>query len=115
MQTCPACGHQVEIPSGDSPEHFLCGNCRNALRATLRFRTLFLTAFAIVAVLLRMVTLAVNPRVNATKTSRFPFVMESALARVFWRTILVHVKLEDAHCPALEIGFLLGHGKKRIA
>jgi hypothetical protein len=100
MQTCPACGHNVEAPPRDLSEPFLCGNCKNALRVTLRFRTLFLAAFAIVTVSWRMFTLALNPRVNATKASRMPFAMESALARVLWRTKLVRVELDHSPVPA---------------
>ena len=103
MKTCPACGHNVEVPPRDLSEPFLCGNCKNALRVTLRFRTLFLAAFAIVTVLLRMVTLAVNPRVNTMKASRIPFAIESALARVLWRTSLVRV---ESNLPSTAV---IGH------
>jgi hypothetical protein len=55
----------------------------------LAVQSTFLAVFAIVAILLRMATLLVNPRVNAAKTSRMPFTMECALARALWRTSLV--------------------------
>jgi hypothetical protein len=92
MPICPVCNHSVELPLTDSPEVFPCSNCKTALHATLRFRPIFLAAFAVVAITLRMVTLVVNPSANPTKTSRLPFAMDGALSRVLWRTGLVQVK-----------------------
>jgi hypothetical protein len=92
MPICPVCGHSVALPLTDSAEVFLCSSCKTELHAKLRFRPIFLVAFAIVAVTLRTVTLVISPSANPTKTSRLPFAMEGALARVFWRTGLVQVK-----------------------
>jgi len=81
MPICPVCSHSVELLLTDSPEAFLCLNCKTALHATLRFRPIFLAAFAIVAVTLRMVTLVISPSSNPMKTSRLPLTMEFLLAR----------------------------------
>ncbi len=96
MLICPVCRHNVEIPLTDSPAAFLCLNCKTALRATLRFRPLFLAAFTIVAITLRMVTLVVSPSASPTKTSQLPVAMESVLARVLWRTGIVQVGLNPS-------------------
>jgi hypothetical protein len=64
MPTCPACGQRIEIPLRGALETFLCDNCDNPLRVTLRLKAFFLAVFAVVAVFLRALTLAVNPRVS---------------------------------------------------
>ena len=93
MPICPVCSHNVEFPVTDSPAAFLCLNCKTALHATLRFRPIFLAAFTIIAITLRMVTLVVSPSASPTKTSQLPVAMESVLARVLWRTGIVRVGL----------------------
>ena len=62
MPTCPVCSRSVELLSTDSPEVFLCLNCKAALHTMLQFRPILLAAFAIVAVRLRMVTLVISPK-----------------------------------------------------
>jgi hypothetical protein len=94
MKTCPACGSKIGALPDNSLEPFVCANCKNPLLITLRFRMFFLSLFAILALLLRAVTIVVNPRPNPSKTSQLPFVMEGALARLLWRTGLVRVELD---------------------
>jgi hypothetical protein len=100
MKTCPACGYEIGVLPNSSLEMFLCANCKNPLRVTLRLRMLFLSLFAILALSLRAVTIVVNPRPNPSKTSRLPFAMEGVLARLLWRTDPVRIGLDHPSRPA---------------
>lgn len=51
-----------------------------------------LVFFSALAILLRTITFPFDPRVNPRKTSALPFVLESLLVRLLWRTGLVRLK-----------------------
>jgi hypothetical protein len=77
-------------------ESFPCVHCAKQLQATLKCRSLFLAVGAVLAVLIRLGTLFLNPKTNPRKTAQFPFVMEDFLIPAFWKTKFIKIV---AHQP----------------
>jgi hypothetical protein len=91
MAKCSFCAEEVTSIPTNTTDSFACSHCGRQLQATLRCRNFFLAIGAAVAVVLRLATLIFNPRMNPQKTSQFPFVVESLLIRLCWKTKLIRI------------------------
>lgn len=90
---CIACGQDLPFPSGVDPrESFSCDKCGQALRAHLRVRAIFLGICMICSLLISVVLLIVNPRVNVKKNAKLASVLELGMTRMLWRTGCVRIE-----------------------
>jgi hypothetical protein len=86
MSRCPACGEELRAPPEELREPFSCLHCGKNLRANLRLKGFFVALSFAIAACLRFAALALNPRINPQKTSKFALSLEDGMARLFCRT-----------------------------
>lgn len=94
MQTCPSCGHHLQLPEEKTQETFSCATCESALQARLRYEAFFMGVCTATAVFVSAVTLVGNPKFRPSKCAALAGAMQSGLARLLWSTPFVRISLQ---------------------
>jgi uncharacterized protein (DUF983 family) len=92
MPNCPACGEALRYPE-DLTGDLSCEKCGSLLTAKLRGKSAVMFVGALIGILLRFVSLALNPNFNLQKTAKFPLILVGWVTRISWQSKLVRIRV----------------------